>query len=310
MVTTTRRIAVFLAVLAALPALPAAAQDAPRTRVVLLGTGTPNAVPERSGPAVAVVVDDRAYLVDAGPGVVRRAAAAARDLGVEALGMQGLDRVFLTHLHSDHTLGLPDLLLSPWVLDRPTSLSVWGPPGTVDMMRHIEAAWDRDVRIRTDGLEPRDANADAWRAEATDVSEGGLVYEDDLVRVFAVPVHHGSWGHAWGYRFEGPDRTVVISGDAAPSESLVAACDGCDVLVHEVYSDAGFRTRPPEWQRYHAAFHTSATELAELAGRARPGLLVLYHQLFWGVDDQTLLDEVVGAGYTGRVVSGRDLEIW
>lgn len=309
-VVTNRAVGLALAAAAILGCGPAGAQEPPRTRVVLLGTGTPNAVPERSGPAVAVVVDDRAYLVDAGPGVVRRAAAAARDLGVEALAVQGLDRVFLTHLHSDHTLGLPDLLFSPWVLDRPESLAVWGPPGTADMMRHIEAAWDRDVRIRTDGLEPREANADAWRAEVTEVAAGGLVYEDELVRVFAVPVIHGSWEHAWGYRFEGPDRTVVVSGDAAPSEALVAACDGCDVLVHEVYSDAGFRTRPPEWQRYHAAFHTSATELADLAGRARPGLLVLYHQLYWGVDDETLLGEVVGAGYTGRVVSGRDLEIW
>src|SRR5512142_2751869 len=106
----------------------------------MLGTGTPNPDPERSGPALAVVSGGRAYLVDAGPGVVRRAAAAERR-GITELRQQNLDIVFLTHLHSDHTLGLPDLLLSPWVLDRSAPLEVYGPPGTVAMVGHIEEAW-------------------------------------------------------------------------------------------------------------------------------------------------------------------------
>lgn len=290
---------------------PVAAQDAPatpRTRVVLLGTGTPNADPLRSGPATAVVVDDRAYLVDAGPGVVRRAARAAEELGLDALAPARLDHVFLTHLHSDHTLGLPDLLLTPWVLDRPEPLRMFGPPGTAEMAEHITEAWREDIAVRTDGLEPRDVNRGGWRPLVEEI-EPGLVYEDDRVRVFAVPVRHGSWTHAYGYRFEGPDRTIVISGDTAPVESLVDACDGCDVLVHEVYSAERFKTRPAEWQRYHAAFHTSTTELAELAGRARPGLLVLYHHLFWGTDDEGLVRELRAAGYQGALVSGRDVEV-
>jgi ribonuclease BN (tRNA processing enzyme) len=260
------------------------AQETPRTRVVLLGTGTPNADPARSGPATAIVVDDRAYLFDAGPGVVRRAAQAARDHGIPALAPTGLQRVFLTHLHSDHTIGLPDVLLSPWVLDRVEGLEVWGPPGTREMMDGIQRAWRADIDIRLNGLEPRDANPDGWRATAHDVGPG-LVYEDDLVRIHAIQVVHGSFEQPLGYRIEGPDRTIVISGDAAPSESIIEACSGCDVLVHEVYSAERFVTRPPEWQRYHSSFHTSTVELAELARRARPRLLVLYHQLFWGSDD-------------------------
>src|SRR5262252_2969216 len=114
------------------------------TQVVLLGTGTPNADPDRFGPAVAVVVDDEAYLVDAGVGVVRRAAAAARDRGIAALAASRLTRVFITHLHSDHTLGLPDLMLSPWVLERPVPLDVYGPRGLRDMTAHIEAAYKAD----------------------------------------------------------------------------------------------------------------------------------------------------------------------
>lgn len=286
-----------------------AAQDLPRTRLVLLGTGSPNADPERSGPATAVVVDDRAYLIDAGPGIVRRAAMAARDRDIPALVPQRLNHVFVTHLHSDHTVGLPDLLYGPWVLDRPEPLNVFGPPGIARMMNGIGEAWADDIAIRINGLEPRDANRDGYRPNTTEI-EPGLVYEDDLVRVFAILVHHGSWERSYGYRFEGPDRTIVISGDAAPSESLIEACNGCDVLLHEVYSAERFPTRPPEWQAYHSQFHTSTIELADIANRARPGMLVLYHHLFWGTDDAGLVRELRAAGYAGPLASGRDLGVY
>ncbi len=295
-------------------AAPIAAQDtdpgaAAAARLVILGTGTPNADPERSGPALAVVAGGRAYLVDAGPGIVRRAAAAARDHGIEALGESRLDRLFITHLHSDHTVGLPDVIFSPWVLDRPEPIRIFGPPGTADMVHHIQAAWRQDVHMRLFGLEPRDANRDAYLSPVTETT-GGPVYEDDNVRVTAIPVLHGSWPHPLGYRFDAGGRSIVISGDARPSEPLVEACDGCDILVHEVYSAEAFKTRPRLWQRYHADSHTSTVELAEIAARARPGLLVLYHQLYWGATDEDLLREIREAGYTGRVVSAADLDVY
>ena len=296
------------------PVLPTPAQqpaptDTTTVRVVVLGTGTPNADPDRWGPAVAVVASGRAYLVDAGAGVVRRAATAARDHEIAALSPEGLDRLFVTHLHSDHTVGLPDLILSPWVLDRPEPLRIVGPPGTAAMAAHIEEAWQEDIHMRLFGLEPRDANADAYRALVTETT-GGVVYEHENVRVTAIPVLHGSWPHPLGYRFDAAGRSIVISGDARPSESLVEACDGCDVLVHEVYSAEAFQRRPPEWQAYHARSHTSTVELAELAGRARPGLLVLYHQLYWGTTDEDLVREIREAGYGGRVVSAADLGVY
>lgn len=276
-----------------------------RTRVVLLGTGTPNADPERSGPATAVVVGDRAYLFDAGPGIVRRAAAAAR-AGIPALEAKRLDLVFLTHLHSDHTVGLPDLLLSPWVLERTAPLVVHGPPGTRAMMAHIAAAWRADVRNRIDGAEP--ANRTGWRATARTVREG-VVHRDPLVTVRAFRVPHGDWAEAYGYRVETPDGVVVIGGDARANEAVVRACDGCAVLVHEVYGAARFATRPPEWQRYHARAHTSTVELAGMAARARPGTLVLTHLLLWGATPAELVAEIRGAGYAGAVRAGRDLEV-
>ena len=122
------------------------------TRLVILGTGTPVADPTRSGPGVAIVVGSEAYLVDAGPGIVRRAAAAASQ-GFPALHAHNLRRVFITHLHSDHTLGLPDLMLSPWPLGRQTPLEVYGPLGIRNMTRHIEEAWGEDEQKRMFGPE-------------------------------------------------------------------------------------------------------------------------------------------------------------
>ncbi len=291
------------------PAQEAAPDSSAGTRLVILGTGTPNADPDRSGPALAVVAGGRAYLVDAGPGIVRRAAAAAREHGIDALAASRLDRLFITHLHSDHTVGLPDVILSPWVLERPDPIRIFGPPGTASMAGHVQEAWKEDVHMRLFGLEPHDYNLDAYKSPVTETT-GGLVYEDENISVTAIPVLHGSWPHPLGYRFEAGGRTIVISGDARPSETLVEACNGCDVLVHEVYSAEAFAGRPPEWQRYHAASHTSTVELADIASRARPGLLVLYHQLYWGSSDEDLLRELREAGYTGRVVSAADLDVY
>ena len=276
------------------------------THAVMLGTGTPNADPERSGPAVAVVAGGHAYLVDAGPGIVRRAAAAER-AGEVALAQTDLNIVFLTHLHSDHTAGLSDLMLTPWVLERDRPLRVYGPPGTKAMLDHLHAAYEEDIRIRTEGLEQ--ANDQGHGVEVHEIGPG-TVYEDDNVRVIAFAVPHGSWPMAFGYRFEASDRTLVISGDTGPSDAFDTACNGCDVLIHEAYSSRRFRTRPERWQRYHSSFHTSTDELAVIATRARPALLVLYHQLHWGATDEDLIAEIRAAGYAGDVVSARDLGVY
>jgi ribonuclease BN (tRNA processing enzyme) len=134
------------------------------------------------------------------------------------------------------------------------------------------------------------------------------VYHDDLVSVEAVPALHGSWP-AFGYRFSTPDRTILVSGDTAPVKSILQATRGCDLLLHEVYSVAGFQRQAPAWQRYHSQVHTSSNELADIASDAQPKLLVLYHQLFWGASEDELLDEV-RSRYSGRAVSGQDLGVY
>jgi len=275
------------------------------TYVVMLGTGTPNADPERSGPGVAVVVNGASYLVDAGPGIVRRAAAASQ-MGVDALAPSNLERLFITHLHSDHTVGLPDVIFTPWVLERSEPLELYGPIGSQRMVDHLLAAYQDDIRVRLEGLEP--ANERGYMVSVQEIEEG-LVYEDDNVAITAYAVHHGDWESAFAFRFETADRIVVISGDATKSDAIVEACSGCDVLVHEVYSQVGFERREPEWQRYHADSHTSSVELADIASRARPTLLVLYHQLHWGESDEDLVAEIASL-YDGEVVSARDLDIY
>jgi ribonuclease Z len=268
------------------------------THIVLLGTGNPNPDTARFGPALAIVVNGEPYLVDAGAGVVRRAVAAG-------IPVTRLRRLFLTHLHSDHTIGMPDLLLTPWVLEREEPLEIYGPAGALEMMSHLTAAYDADIRRRIDGLQPQ--NTTGWESRVAPLT-AGIVYQDSLVTVTAIPVPHEEWDEAWGFRFETADRVIVVSGDTRWSDALIAACNGCDVLVHEVYSDAGFARRTPEWQRYHGMAHTGAAELGRLATQARPGLLLLYHQLHMGTPDSALVREIQ-ATFNGRVISGRDLGV-
>ena len=120
---------------------------------------------------------------------------------------------------------------------------------------------------------------------------------------------HGSWPLALGYKFVARDRTIVISGDTRASDAVAAQCGGCDVLVHEVYAQAGWDRLPADWQRYHASFHTSAVDLGRIATLARPKLLVLYHQLPWSATPEQILAEI-RRSFNGRVAYGKDLDVY
>ena len=278
------------------------------TQVVLLGTGTPNVDPERSGPAVAIVVNDTPYLVDFGPGVVRRAAAMSPTWGgtMQALETGNLKHAFLTHLHSDHSAGLSDLILSPWVMGRDAPLELYGPEGISSMADHVLKAYEADIRYRVDGLEP--ANDYGWRVNSHEIV-GGVIFEDDNVSVEAMRVRHGTWKNAFAYKFTTPDRVIVVSGDIAPDTKFEEWARGADILIHEVYSVEGFARKTPDWQKYHSNNHTSTHELGEIASRTKPKLLILYHILFWGASEATVLEEV-REKYDGDVVLGNDLDTY
>ncbi len=294
----------FAAIAALGPAHPTAP---PATRVVMLGTGTPNADPERSGPAVAVVVGDAAYLIDAGPGIVRRAAQAARDDSIHALEPPRLRRVFITHLHSDHTVGLPDLILSPWVLGRTDPLDVFGPRGTKRMVDLLEQAYSEDVQIRLHGGEP--SNKTGYAANAHDVGGWNRLSRQQRD---GHGVQRRSTGSGIRRSAIGSPRAIESSSSPAtrrPATPWSPPATGatCSSTRCTRPSDSGLvrpngasitrpTTRPP------SSWRTSRR-------RARPKLLVLYHQLYWGDDDAALLRQV-RAKYRGKVVSAKDLGVY
>lgn len=283
--------------------------DSEITKLVMLGSGNPNPSPDHSGCSLALVVNDTPYIIDFGPGLIRKAAALSPAYGgaVEGLDIRGIKTAFLTHLHSDHTTGYPDLILTPWVMGRDEPLTVFGPEGIRNMTDHILEAYGDDIRYRVYGLEP--ANDQGWRVDCHEIIKEGIIYRDSNIVAEAFPVTHGTWPNAWGFRFTTPDRVIVVSGDCMPSEKVIEYAMGADILVHEVYSKAGYDTRPQIWKDYHAVHHTSTVELATLANRARPGRLVLYHILFWGSSETDLIEEI-GEGYDGEVIPGRDLDIY
>jgi len=286
-----------------------------KTQVVLLGTGNPFPDPDRSGPATAIVVNGRAYLVDFGAGVVRRAKAAMFDKGIPALEPVNLTIAFATHLHSDHTLGYPDLILTPWVMGRKVPLEVYGPKGIKAMTDHILAAWQADIaeRVATETWQPPNFG-DTYKVNVHEISPG-VVYKDANVTVTAFPTKH-AFPETYGYRFDTADRSIVISGDTTYSQTTIDACHGCDVLIHEATTLESLAKRP-DFQPYSAKYHTNTKQLAELASKAKPRLLIIYHASIVlrpalrpnASSPEELLQEVL-SGYSGEVVVARDLDVY
>ena len=177
------------------------------TKLIILGSGTPNPNPERSGSAYAVVTNGQAYLVDFGPGVVRRASALSPSWGGKFLEMEieNLQYAFLTHLHSDHSAGLSDLILSPWVLGRENSLKLFGPRGLKNMARNITKAYKEDIDYRINGSQP--SNSEGFKTSVTEISEG-IIFEDENVSVEAFLNNHGGFKNSFGFIFRTQDKKL------------------------------------------------------------------------------------------------------
>jgi len=280
----------------------------PSTKVIILGTGNPNPDPAHSGCSVLILVDEVPHIIDFGAGVVRQAAALTPEYGgsLSELKISDLCTAFLTHLHSDHTLGYPDLILTPWIMGREKPLAVYGPSGIREMTENLLEAYKEDIHYRIEGLEP--INKTGWKVTAHEIQEG-LIYEDKNIKVEAFPVHHGTMKNAYGFRFTTPDKTIVISGDTAPCENIIKYANNADILIHEAYSQKGFDNLNADWKKYHAAHHTSTHQLAEIANKCNPKLLITYHTLFWSASDEEILNEIK-QDYEGNVVIGRDLQIF
>src|SRR6266481_330582 len=207
-------------------ALPTSQSKPAAMEVVLLGTGFPRPDPERAGAATAVIVNGKTFIVDAGRGVVLRIAATD-------IQLKSVQAVFLTHLHSDHISGLPDLFASTWEFGRSTPFELHGPRGTTAMANALVLFFAEDIHIRRDLTENKPAAGATIHAH--EITEG-IVYEDADVKVTAFLVDHRPVEPAFGYKFEAGGRSVVISGDTRPSDNLIKFARNTDLLIHEAYA--------------------------------------------------------------------------
>ena len=290
------------------PAAPALATSIARkrTRLVLLGTaGGPTPKALRAAPANAVVIDDAVYVIDCGNGVARQMALAGLSLGA-------IRDVFITHHHSDHNADYGNLLWLAWAADLRRPVDTWGPPPLKRMTRQFLQLNDSDIRTRI-ADEGRPPLAPLIRAH--ELRRGGVVMQDERVKVTAALVEHPPVAPAFAYRFDGPDRSIVFSGDTRPSAALIELARGADVLVHEVmYLPALERLIASEAQaarlRQHLLdSHTTTEQVGRLASEAGVKTLVLSHFVPGG--DASLSEQVwrdaVSPYFKGELVIGRDL---
>ena len=276
------------------------------TRVVVLGTGTPIPDAFRAGSSIAVIHKGESYLFDAGAGAVRNAVIARYKYDIPSLYPSLICCVFFSHLHSDHTMDFSELAHTMW-WRRNAGLQAWGPQGIERIANGMRDMNSVDIELRTGGLQPVQ-NPDGFRVSTQTIEPGVLLEKDDLV-IEAFAVDHGDIHPAFGFKVTTDDLSLVISGDTTYSEAVVEKARGVDLLFHEVISLRGLLQNSPGFQRYHDSAHTTSEELARLANIARPGLLVLYHGLFYGTEEELVLDEI-SASYDGEVILADDLDIF
>jgi ribonuclease Z len=267
-------------------------------KVTLLGTGNPRPSIDRFGPSILVEAGKETLLFDCGRGATIR-------LSQAAVPFSSVTALFLTHLHSDHVVGLPDLWLTGWVMGRHVPLQVWGPAGTTEMLKHLEDAYAFDVHVRRD-VDER-LSAQGALLTGNDIDEG-VVYQNDGVRVTAFRVDHGLVKPALGYRIDYQGHSVVLSGDTRPSENLVKFAQGTDVLVHEVfdpeaYFDVG-NSMTPEQRKRVREHHTTPEEAGRVFTKVAPKLAVYSHIVPPDVPDVVPHTRKT---YSGRLEVGEDL---
>jgi len=265
--------------------------------VVLIGTGFPRPDPSHAGACTVVDLGHEWFVVDSGRGATMRIAATTLDYAK-------MRAVFLTHLHSDHTAGLPDLFDTSWQFGRQSRpLALYGPRGTRKLARALLEFFADDIHYRRDLLE-KHPGAGAT-IDLHEVSEG-VVFDDGKVKVTAFAEDHKPVVPAFGYRFESEGKVVVISGDTRPNDNLLRHAKGADVLVMEAYLPEYFdRIDSAEVAARLKSYHTTADEAGEIAARAGVKTLVLTH-LIPGNDNETFRARAAKA-FKGRIVVGQDL---
>ena len=278
------------------------------TKLIILGSGTPNPDPERYGSGYAVVVNDKAYIVDFGPGIVRRISAMSPTWGGEfpSMELENINTAFLTHIHSDHSGALADLILTPWIMGRDEPLDLYGPEGLKAMSENITEAYIDDINYRLYGSQP--ANELGFTTNVTEISDDGTIFKDNNIEVIAFKNAHGDFKNSFGFLFITNDKRILFSGDTAVSNNLMKYGKNLDILVHEVFSSETFLNKTKDWQIYHQAHHTSSIDLGIIADELQPKKLVLSHILFWGASEESLLKDIK-KNFNGQAVIAKDLMV-
>lgn len=285
---------------------PALCAGANKTRLILLGSGGgPRPRKVSSAAAQVILSNGAAYVVDCGDGV-------ARQLVTAGVPLTQLRSIFITHHHSDHNADYGNLMLLAWTAGLRTRVDTWGPPPLQRMTRLFFEmnAYDIETRIADEGRPPL-----ATLVHVHELRKGGLVMQDDNVKVTAALVHHPPVTPAFGYRFDAADRSIVISGDTTPTESLIELAQGADVLVHEaLYVPAVDRLvarvpNAPQLRRSILSHHTSAEDAGRVAQQAGVKMLVLSHLV--PADDPEISEQMwIDAArkhFDGEIVVGKDL---
>ena len=291
-------------------------------RLVVLGTGMPLPNPYRSGPAYAVVANNQPYLVDAGEGIWRALAKAALIHGDEinmALAPVKLTLLFVTHLHEDHTVGIPSLILNPFKLNIPAPKTIYGPEGIEEMVEHILAAWKIDIAAElSDGYDPIGAQATGI---SINVEQQGVVFKDDNVTVEAFRTIHGPLKDTFAYRFTTQDRIITFTGDGGPyHENIVRAAMNADLLVTEAVTEKNIQYAPwggdtvEEKKKEIFRYHFSPAVLARIANEAQVKTIVLSHEQNYVAPEKFersgLKDEIIEAGFKGTIYSSMDGDVY
>jgi len=278
------------------------------TKLIILGSGTPNPDPERYGSGYAVVVNESAYIVDFGPGIVRRISAMSPTWGGDfpSMELQNINTAFLTHIHSDHSGALADLILTPWIMGRDAPLKLYGPPGLEAMSKNITEAYIDDINYRLYGSQP--ANELGFKTNVTEIVDDGSIYKDKNVEVIAFKNNHGDFKNSFGFLFITDDKRILFSGDTAVSANLKKYGNDLDILVHEVFSSETFVNKTKDWQIYHQAHHTSSIDLGIIADELQPKKLVMSHILFWGASEESILKDI-RVNFSGQAIIAKDLMV-
>ena len=292
------------------------------TRLIVLGTGLPNANPYRNGPAFALIANNHPYLVDAGEGIWRglaRAALINGDWATRALSPHKLKYLFVTHLHEDHTVGIPSLILNPFKINVPTGKEIYGPRGIDEMVRHILEAWKIDIAAElSDGYDPEGARAVGHNI---DIKQSGVIYQDDNVTVEAFRTVHGPLQDTFAYRFTTADRVVAVTGDGGPyQENIVRAAMNADLLVTEAVTEKNIRfahwggTTEEEKKKEIFRYHFSPSVLARMANEAKVKAIVLAHEQNYTKPEDFkrtgLKEEIIEAGFKGTIYSSLDGDVY